>query len=173
MVISSGCLHVVVLAGREQTHVGLPSDVVAWEGQPAADDLTGRHNVGMDGERIGHTQAMSRTETESVLRCCLHDGGDVGALILHARAFLFAVLLPLDGAALRVDAEEVGRGIVEIPFLSVDVAGFECLCLFPVVHLCVGDVGYVALDVLLHLVVGFVEVEGEAGLAQSNPLACT
>ncbi len=81
---------------------------------------------------------------------------------------MVAVFLLFDGAALRVDAEEVGRGIVEIPFLSVDVAGFKCLRLLPVTHLGVGDVGDVALDVGLHLVVRLVEVEGKAGLGEEG-----
>ena len=83
-----------------------------------------------------------------------------------------AVFLLFDGAALRVDAEEVGAGIVEIPFLPVDVAGLEGFGLFPMAHLSLGHVGDVALYVLPHLLVGLVEVEGETGLAKPHPLAC-
>ena len=107
---------------------------------------------------------MSRTEPIGTVGRGLHDSGNVDALILHVSTFLFAVLLKLDSAALRIYAEEVRIGIVEIPFLSVDVTGFECLRLFPVVDLRLSHIRNVALDVLLHLIVGFIEVEGESFL---------
>ena len=97
--------------------------------------------------------------------CLLHDGACVvGAHLLVAVASR-RVALGLQRGTCLVYAEQVWSGVIEIAFLAVYDSTLQLSCLFPLVHLPVGDVGDVFADILLHLVACLREV-GEQTVVQ-------
>lgn len=81
---------------------------------------------------------------------------------LFARAQCSTLFLHFDGTAGRVYPEQVGTGIAEITFLSVDHPAFKRLALFPLAHLFVRHVGNVFADIVFHLGFGQAEIRQQS-----------
>ena len=142
---------IVRFAGSNELDILLPRLVSTRIGQPATDDFTGRHGIGIHSQRIGDTHPFGGHERLSLFSDRLHHFGQMCNVHLLTAALHHSFLRHLDVITSGIHPEQVGTRIAEVAFLAVQCHTLQCVGSLPLPHLFIRHIRYVFTDVLFHL----------------------